>query len=118
MPSFLETLRDSNRRLSLLLNGVAVPSGQVGVVSPEQMAALLSELLHTGATLRTQPPVTSGNDLELGCELGRYRCHVERLRELLPSLHVQLLQERSRLESQRARVGSAVQWARASRQTL
>jgi hypothetical protein len=40
------------------------------------------------------------------------------LRDLLPSLHRQLLAERSRLEAQRSRVQSAAQWARASRQTL
>jgi hypothetical protein len=118
MLSLLENLRESNRRLSLVLDGIAVPNTQPRVASPEQMAALLSELLRVGASLRSEPPVTRGNDPELDAELGRYRGHVERLRDLLPSLHSQLLQERARLESQRARIGSAVRWVHASRQTL
>jgi hypothetical protein len=92
------------------------------------MAALLSELLRAGAALRAEPIPAKGkgngndngnsNDPELDSELELYRRNVERLRDLLPSIHRQLLAERARLEAQRARVRSAAEWARASRQTL
>jgi hypothetical protein len=78
---------------------------------------MLSELLRVSAELRAEPQKPE-NRLELDAELATYRCHVEKLRNLLPSIHNQLLRQRSRLEDQRSRLQSAVQWARASRQTL
>jgi hypothetical protein len=50
--------------------------------------------------------------------LSEYRSSVERLRTLLPSIHSTLLEERARLERERARVQSAANWACRSRQTL
>jgi hypothetical protein len=43
---------------------------------------------------------------------------MERLRDLLPSIHAQLLAERARIEAERARLRAASEWACASRQTL
>ena len=51
-------------------------------------------------------------------ELSDYRQNVEQLRELLPLIHRTLLNERARLEQERARVESAAEWARRSHQTL
>jgi hypothetical protein len=109
-------LHETNLRLSFLLDSVLAT--QPAIASPEQMGALLSELLHAGAELRAEPLPTHENDPELDAEVEQYRCHVEKLRELLPSIHGQLLEERARLEAQRKRVRSAAEWARASRQTL
>jgi hypothetical protein len=82
------------------------------------MAGLLSELLRAGMGLRAEPLPARGFDPELDEEIDQYRRHVEHLRDLLPSIHRQLLAERARLEAQRSRVQAAAAWARASRQTL
>ena len=118
MPSLLHSLRDANHRLGPCLDSLVSERGQAVIATPEQMAALLSELLCAGAALRAEPIPAKGNDPELDIELESYRSHVERLRDLLPSLHRQLLAERARIEGQRSRVHSAAAWARASRQTL
>jgi hypothetical protein len=118
MTSLSAHLRDTNHRLRFWLNSLTPSPGQPAATTPEHMAALLSELLHAGAKLRREPPPAPGANPALDQELEHYRCNVERLRELLPSIHSQLLAERARLEAQRARVQSAAEWARASRQTL
>jgi hypothetical protein len=82
------------------------------------MTALLSELLSAGANLREQSIPPKGDDLELDQAIENYRGSVERLREILPFIHRQLLAERARIENHRARVSSAAAWATASRQTL
>lgn len=117
MPPLLQSLRDTNRRLGFVLDRMLAQHGQPGAATPEHMASLLSELLLAGASLRTEP-VSPRKDPELDRELEAYRGNVERLRDLLPAIHGQLLAERARLEVQRARVKSAAEWARASRQTL
>lgn len=113
----VEILRDSTRRLSLCLDSIAARHGRE-VITPEQMGAMLSELLAAGASLRDQPLPPKGTDCELDSELAGYRRQVERLRDLLPSIHRALLAERARIETQRSRLRSATDWARASRQTL
>jgi hypothetical protein len=118
MPQLLQNLRGTNRRLGFWLDSMVARHGQPAGVTPEPMAALLSELLRAGADLRAQPLPVKGDDPELDAEIETYHHNVERLRELLPSIHNQLLLERARLEAQRARVRSAGEWARASRQTL
>jgi hypothetical protein len=118
MPLLLQNLRDTNRRLSFWLDGMITGTGRQAVVVPDHMAGLLSELLRAGATFRAEPVSAKANDPELEAELETYRDNVERLREVLPSIHGQLLAERARIEAQRARVKSAAEWARASRQIL
>jgi len=113
-----QNLRDTNHRLRFWLESMVASHGQLAPATPEHMAALLSELLRVGAGLRAEPIPAKGQDPELDGELEKYRRNVERLRELLPSIHSQLLGERARLEAQRTRVRSAAEWARASRQTL
>jgi hypothetical protein len=118
MPSLLHNLRQTNRRMSYWLENLAARQGKASVATPEQMGGVLSELLHTGQWLRAEPLPRQVEDPELLGELEQYRRHVERLNALLPSIHSGLLAERARLESQRARVQAATEWARASRQTL
>ena len=79
------------------------------------MTKLLSELMRAGQWLR-QLPQRCGAELEQ--QLSEYRSNVQRMRDLLPSIHNALLRERSRLERERARVESAAEWARRSRETL
>jgi hypothetical protein len=113
-----QDLLETNQRLRYWLEGMTAPSGQRRVATPQDISVLLSELSRVGARLRAEPLPTQGTDGELDRELELYRCNVEKVRELLPSIHGQLLAERARLEAQRARVQSAAEWARASRQTL
>jgi hypothetical protein len=118
LPSPSQDLREANQRLLGWLDRMADDWGTRCLASPEDIAMLLSVLMRAGSRLREHPVPTPGADPEFDLQLLQYRNHVERLRALLPSIHGQLLAERARLEAQRARVRSAAEWARASRQTL
>ena len=128
-----QNLRETNARLGFWLDSLVADSAssppQARAASPQQMAELLSELMRAGVWLRDLP--ASGNsvagkkdkkadlpDRAVEHELTQYRKHVERLRDLMPAIHSALLRERVRLEQERARVESAAEWARGSRQTL
>ncbi|MGA8837762.1 MAG: hypothetical protein WB538_19185 [Candidatus Sulfotelmatobacter sp.] len=113
-----QDLLETNQRLRHWLDAMTAASGLRRVAAPQHISVLLSELSRVGARLRAEPLPIQGTDSELDQELEQYRRNVERIRELLPSIHGQLLAERARLEAQRARVQSAAEWARASRQTL
>jgi hypothetical protein len=108
-------LRQANRRLLFWLDSLVL-NERCQAATPQQMAGLLSDLMRAGEWLRAGLP--EEKDLELEAELEQYRQNVEKLRELLPSIHRQLLSERGRLEAERARIGSAAEWMRAARQTL
>jgi hypothetical protein len=118
MPSRVQTLREANHRLPEWLEVVVARHEQAAVATPEQMSALLTELLKAGEGLRSEPIPEQGVDPELDDELDQYRRNVERLKRMLPAIHSQLLLERARLEFQRAHVQAAAEWARASRRTL
>ena len=118
MPSRVQTLRDANRRIPDWLDCVVARKEQAAVVTPDQMAGLLSELLKAGEGLRAEPVPEKGLDPELDDERDKYRRNVERLKRMLPAIHGQLLVEQARLESQRARLQAAAEWACASRRTL
>lgn len=112
-----ETLRETNHRLRFWLADMT-PGNETAAATPEHLGSLLSELLRAGDLLRSQPPVSCGLDLDFEHEVDEYRGHIERLRELMPVIHHQLLAERARIEKQRNRLRSAAEWAHASRQTL
>lgn len=122
MPAILQELtsnfHETNIRLRSLLDELCPLNGgeaPARVITPEEIAGLLSELMRAGGWLRSLP---NDNDAALGHELAHYREQVERLRDLMPSLHEALLRERARLEQERKRLTSASQWAEGSRQTL
>jgi hypothetical protein len=110
---FLDSLLPEVATIGLPLNAPSSPAPRAA--TPQQMAALLSELMRAGQWLRSLP---SEKDAALEQELSEYRKQVERLRTLLPSIQQTLLGERARLEGERARVVAAAEWARRSRQTL
>jgi len=116
---FSQTLHEINSRLRFWLDSVAPdpaqPEAPNRVITPQQMAGLLSELMLAGEGLRAQPNV---RDAALDQAMSEYRETVERLRALLPAIHSTLLRERARLEQERARVQAATEWAFGSRQTL
>jgi hypothetical protein len=118
MASLAKNLQDTNLRLRSCLDRIAPGSGQTAISTRAHMAMLLSELLRAGAWLRAEPLPATGSDPELNGAIAEYRRNAERLRDLLPSIHSQLLAERARIETQRARMQSAAEWARASRQIL
>jgi hypothetical protein len=111
-----QNLHQTNDRLHFWMDSLVSNHGHPALATPEQMAGFLSELLRAGEWLRAGLPLEKGPELQT--ELGEYRKNVERLRELMPSIHRQLLRERSRLEAARAQLESAGEWARVSRQTL
>lgn len=112
-------LHETNARLRFWLDSLTPnagqPAGHTPVASPRHMAGLLSELMRAGQWLRILP---GDRDPALEVELSEYRKNVERLHQLMPSIHGALLEERARLEQERARVQVAAEWARRSRQTL
>lgn len=113
-------LHESTGRLSFLLDTLLAPASArqataAKPATPQQMSALLSELMRAGMWLRSMPAEKSA---ALQHELAEYRRQVERLRELLPGIHAALLGERARLEQERERVRAAAEWAQASGQTL
>jgi len=114
-----ENLRETNSRLGFWLESLLADEtrmvGAARAATPQQISGLLSELMQAGEWLRQLP---AEKDPVLERELSDYRRKVERLRDLLPLIHNTLLRERARLEQQRARVESATEWARRSRQTL
>jgi hypothetical protein len=109
-------LHEANLRLRFWLDSLVLDQADTAPVSPEQMAALLSELLRAGEWLRTGQAKTK--DLERDEKVREYRGHLEQIRDLLPTIHRQLLLERARLEAERTRVEFAAAWAQGSRQTL
>ena len=98
MCSLAQVLRDTNHRLGSWLDDLVSSPESPVVAKPEQLTAILSELLKTGAAMRAEPMPQAGTDPDLDAELALYRGYVERLRALLPSIHNQLLLERARLE--------------------
>lgn len=112
-------LRETNKRLrdnlDRLSPALSAGTAQQRSASPDEISALLSELMRAGEWLRALPEET---DAELEHELSMYRKQVERLRDLLPSIHRTLLRERARLEQERERVTLASEWARGSQQIL
>jgi len=115
----VQELRETNCRLSGWLDSLTLdrtqPFAPARPATPQQMAGLLSELMRAGGWLRVLP---KEREPELEQALSEYRRNVERLRQFLPAIHETLLKERARLEQQRARVESAAEWARRSRETL
>jgi hypothetical protein len=118
LPDLTQALHETNARLRSSLDRLLPDSASAPAprpTSPQQMSELLTELMKAGQWLRTLP---AEKPPALEPELCEYRKNVERLRELLPSIHGALLRERARLEQERARVRSAREWVDRSRQTL
>jgi hypothetical protein len=108
-------LHEVNGNLRHLLHSLA-PGVRSAPATPLQMNAVLDELLRAGEWLRAGSPRDPRPELD--SEIAEYRQHLEQLRDLLPFIHSQLLQERARLEAERARLDSAAEWAQTSRQSL
>lgn len=120
MNSTMETeltgqLHEVNGNLRRLLHTLT-PGIRSAPATPLQMNAVLDTLLRAGEWLRAGFPQNPAPELEVA--IAEYRQHLEQLRDLLPFIHSQLLQERARLEAERTRLDSAAEWAHTSRQSL
>jgi len=95
------------------LRGCSSPN--LCTLSPQSITHLLTELRQAGEWIRLAP---ANRPPELQRELEQYRTLVERLRDLMPHIHATLLAERDRIEQERARIHSAIAWARRSTEIL
>jgi hypothetical protein len=107
----VQTLQDTNQRLDVLIK-ILSPAQKSLSVTPEHMAALLAELLCAGEWLGAG--LAHNAEGGMANELERYRLRLEQLRHLLPTLHAQLLTERSRLQAEKNHLEATAAWARST----
>jgi hypothetical protein len=108
------TLSSINQSLQGFLENLSSVNSELPV-GPDQVAELLSAVLQVGEWL----PTASAEERQfLESQVAEYRRNLERLRGVLPLLELRLQSERARLESQRAHLQAAVEWATASKQSL
>jgi hypothetical protein len=118
MPSdALETLRQVNENLRSALLRLRPERGHCSAVTPRDFSDILSQLTRARECLRV-PTTNSEISEPLERESREYRSNLEKLKQFLPSLHVRLLAEKSRLETLRSHAMAAIAWSRASRQTF
>jgi hypothetical protein len=107
-----QNLHQTNCNLLRILDKLSPPDASPTALSRELMD-LFAEVLRVGSWLH--PDSTAAADSELQKELSEYHRLLQRLKILLPDIHAKLLTERARLESERAHLRAAADWARASR---
>jgi len=108
----LETLRQVNGNLSSALLRLRPEREHCSAIRPQNLADILSQLRRAAEILRTaaEDPETSP---ALEMEAREYRGHLEKLKCLLPDLHLRLMAEKSRIETARAHLAKAATWAKA-----
>ena len=114
MSQLLERVQHANQNLGQLVDMLAADQERIRI-TPEHLSILLAELLRVGETVQSEG--VPENDPELSMALHQYRQHMERLRELLPSLQACLLNERARLEAERSHLEAACAWTESSKHT-
>jgi len=107
----VQSIQDTNQRLDVLIE-ILRPAQDSFSVTPEHMAAVLAELLRAGEWLRAG--LARNAEGRMADELERYRLRLEHLRQLLSSLHAQLLTERSRLQAEKNHLEATAAWARSA----
>jgi hypothetical protein len=113
----LETLREANRLLREALVRFRPERRRYAHIAPQELSALLDELLKASESLRLAPGAEATSEA-VAHELHEYRKNLQELKRFLPALHVGLLVERSRLETERSHIRAATAWAGANRKTL
>ena len=116
-PDALATLREVNRNLRDALLRLHPERKSCASIQPGDLTDLEAQIARAAECLRLQsPPVESAADVER--ERLAYRRNLEELERFLPSLHVRLVAEKTRLEAARNQVAAAGAWAQARKKTL
>jgi len=113
----LAILQEVNSSMTSALLRLRAVQTHCSSLTADDFAGLMSEILRGAECLRLQP---IGPDAPAAlCQAALdYRANLEKLRDFLPQLHLNLLAEKSRLESAQARLKATAAWARSSTQTL
>jgi superfamily I DNA and/or RNA helicase len=116
-PDALETLRQVNDNLRSALISLRPEQKLCSNIRPKDFSDLLGQVMRAAECLRRLPPLSVAC-AALEKESLEYRGNLEKLKRFLPSLHVRLLAEKSRLETARSHVEAAAAWAQARKKTL
>jgi hypothetical protein len=116
-PDRLETLHQVNDSLRSALIDLRPEQRHCSTITPEHFSDLLSEILRAAECLR-RTPAQSETAAALTQESLEYHTNLERLRDLLPELHGNLLAEKSRLETAQTHIAAAAAWAQGSSRTF
>jgi hypothetical protein len=112
VPDALETLQQVNASLRSALVRLRPERTHCSTIKPQDFSDILNGLLRAAQCLR-HPPRQTEAAAALQKEALEYRSNLEKLKHFLLDVHMRLLAERSRLETARAHVISAADWARA-----
>ena len=116
MADALATLHRVNGSIRSALTRLRPDQKHCSDILPQDFSDLLGEILRAAECVRSQAAQTEAMDLAQASL--EYRTNLEKLRDLLPQLHGNLLAEKSRLETAQAHVAATAAWARASTKTL
>jgi hypothetical protein len=108
----LETLRHVNGELRSALLRLRPEQKRCSAIRPQDLSGILAQLLRAKESLRHSPEDPEAS-AALANEARNYRGNLEKLKRFLPDLHLRLLAEKSRIESERARLAAAAAWAKA-----
>lgn len=112
----IETLRQINENLRSALLRLHPERKHCSAITPRDFSDILRQLARARECLRC-PITNSERSVPLEKESREYCINLEKLKQFLPSLHVRLLAEKSRLETLRNHATAAIAWSRASQQT-
>lgn len=114
--STLETLQQVNDSIRCALIRLRPEHKHCSTIQPQDFSDLMADILRAAECLGR--PLASTQMAAIESEMLEYRCNLEKLKNLLPELHGNLLSEKSRLETEQAHVAAAAAWARGSSRTL
>jgi hypothetical protein len=109
-PKALEQLRLVNDNLRSALSRLHPGRRHCSTIKPQDFSDLRNQLLRAAECLRYTSHLEEPNALEK--EALEYRGNLEKLKRLLPEVHVRLLAEKERLETARTHLAAATEWAR------
>jgi hypothetical protein len=113
----IEDLRQAHRALQAGLARLQPQLTNPASLKPDDFAGLLASLLSAAGVVRTIP-AASMSAVEMKKEISQYRTTIEKLAQVLPSIHGRLLAEKARLEIVQTHMAATAAWAQASKKTL
>ena len=111
------SLHEINDRLRRALIRLRPERRRSTSIEPQEFSGILDQLLRAAECLRSAPADASMAGA-LAREARDYEANLFALKQFLPALHVQLLAEKSRLETSRSHLTSAAAWAGTAKKTL